>query len=156
MSTTKREFSTVDANPSVLYAKQDGDSPQAYPVLMSTTGSLFVTPVPLARANKGVQQTTLTTTASTTVISSASSIYLDVYGCIITNTSATATVVTVKDSAAGGVRYVIAVPAGDTRGFMLPTDAAMLQAAATQNWVAYLTPAVSNVEMTMLYTKNTN
>jgi len=42
MTTMKREFSTSDANPVVLYAKWDGDSPAAYPLLASGFGTLHV------------------------------------------------------------------------------------------------------------------
>jgi hypothetical protein len=37
---TKKEFSAVDSQPVILYAKRDSNSDKAYPVLISEEGSL--------------------------------------------------------------------------------------------------------------------
>ena len=43
---TKREYSTSDANPSVLYAKRDGDSTEAYPITADEYGVLKISEHP--------------------------------------------------------------------------------------------------------------
>lgn len=40
---TKREFSAYDAHPFVLYAKKSGDATEAFPVIVSSQGSLLIT-----------------------------------------------------------------------------------------------------------------
>jgi hypothetical protein len=75
---------------------------------------------------KGNQFTTITaSTSETTVVTAVASTFLDVYGVIVENTSATATKVTFKDSTSGTTQFEIYAPAGDTRGFMLPESGAL-------------------------------
>lgn len=101
------------------------------------------------------QQTTITSsTAETTVLTSVASTFLDVYGVIVANTSATACDVAFKDATAGTTRFDIEVPAGETRGFMLPIDAAHNQAAVTNNWTATCGTSVASIKITMLAVKN--
>lgn len=105
---------------------------------------------------KVVQQTTITSsTAETTVVTAVASTFLDVYGVIITNTSATVTKVTFKDSTAGTTRFVFEIPATDSRGFMLPESGAVPQATVNNNWTATCGTSVSAIEITMLAVKNT-
>lgn len=100
------------------------------------------------------QITTITSSASeTTVLTQVASTFLDVYGCIVTNTSATAVTVAFKDSTSGTTQFNIAVPAGDTRGFMLGESAAIKQTTINNNWTA-TTQSVSSVIITMLAVKN--
>lgn len=104
---------------------------------------------------KLVQQTTITaSTAETTVLTAVASTFLDVYGVIVTNTSATVTKVTFKDATSGTTRFVIEVPATETRGFMLTESAAVPQATVNNNWTATCGTSVSSVEITMLAVKN--
>lgn len=104
---------------------------------------------------KGVQQTTITSsTSETTIVTAVASTFLDLYGLIITNTSATVTKVTIKDSTAGTTRAVIEVPATETRGFMLSPDAGINQATVNNNWTATCGTSVASVEITALYVKN--
>lgn len=106
------------------------------------------------REMKGSQKTTITSSASETTIVTADATYkLDLYGLIIANTSATAASVTIKDSTAGTTRFVLYVPAGDMRGFVLPMDAGHLQAAANNNWTATCT-SVASIEITAMFVKN--
>ncbi|HJQ07994.1 MAG TPA: hypothetical protein VJ836_00770 [Candidatus Saccharimonadales bacterium] len=106
--------------------------------------------------NKGNQKTTITSsTAETTIASAVAATFLDVYGLVLANTSASACNVTIKDATSGTTRFVIAVPAGDTRGFMLPTDAAHKQASANNNWTATCSASVASMEITVLYLKRT-
>lgn len=101
------------------------------------------------------QITTITASASeTTVLTQVASTFLDVYGCIVTNTSATAVTVAFKDSTSGTTQFNIAVPAGDIRGFMLPEGGAVKQTTVNNNWTA-TTQSVTSVIITMLAVKNT-
>lgn len=104
---------------------------------------------------KGTQQTAITSsTSETTIVTAIASTFCDVYGIVITNTSATACNVTIKDSTAGTTRFVFAVPAGDTRGFMLSESAGHAQATVNNNWTATCSASVASIQITALYVKN--
>lgn len=104
---------------------------------------------------KTTQQTTITSsTSETTVLTAVASTFLDIYGVIVTNTSATATKVTFKDATAGTTRFVIQVPATETRGFMLPESAAHNQASVNNNWTATAGTSVASLEITIMAVKN--
>jgi hypothetical protein len=111
--------------------------------------------VSAVRDLKGVQATTITSsTSETTIVTAVASTFLDVYGLILTNSSASAQVVTIKDATAGTTRAVIEVPAGDTRGFMLDAGSAIPQAAVNNNWTATCTTSLASLYVTALYVKN--
>ncbi len=107
------------------------------------------------RELKGIQQTTITSSVSeTTIVTAVASTFLDLYGLAIANTSATAVNVTIKDATSGTTRFVFAVPAGETRGFMVPSDSAVPQATVNNNWTATCSGSVASVQITALYVKN--
>jgi len=107
------------------------------------------------REMKGSQITTITaSTAETTCVTADATYKQDIYGLIVTNTSATATEVSFKDDTAGTTRFMISVPANDMRGFMLPVDAGHLQAAANDNWTATCADSVSSIVITAMFVKN--
>ena len=102
------------------------------------------------------QVTTITSsTSETTIVTAVASTFLDLYGLIISNKSATATLVTIKDSTSGTTQAIIYVPAGDTRGFMLPESAALKQTTVNNNWTATCGTSVDSVYITALCVKNT-
>ena len=104
---------------------------------------------------KGSQFTTITSsTAETTVVTAVAATFLDIYGVIIENTSAAACKVTFKDSTAGTTRFEIYVPAGDTRGFMLPESGATKQATVNNNWTATCGTSVASIVITIFYIQN--
>lgn len=104
---------------------------------------------------KGNQFTTITSsTSETTVVTAVASTFLDVYGVIVENTSATASKVTFKDSTGGTTQFEIYVPAGDTRGFMLPESGAFKQTTVNNNWTATCGTSVASIVITVLYVKN--
>ncbi len=109
------------------------------------------------REMTGHQQTQLSnTTSETTVVTAGGAgVFHDLYGLILANTGSTATTVSVRDATAGTVRAVIEVPAGDTRGFMLPVDSGFKQTTANNNWTAQCDAATTALEVTALYVKNT-
>lgn len=105
---------------------------------------------------KTVQQTTITnSTAETTIGTAVAATFLDLYSLVLTNTSATGTTVTIKDATAGTTRLVIYVPANDTRGIALTESAAIPQATANNNWTATCGTAVTSLEVTALFVRNT-
>lgn len=107
------------------------------------------------RELKGIQQTQISnSTAETTIVTAVASTFLDVYGVILANTGATATTVTIKDATSGTTRAKIYVPVGDTRGFMLPVDSAIPQAAVNNNWTATCSDATTALEVTIFYVQN--
>lgn len=108
------------------------------------------------REQKARQATTITSsTAETTIVTAIAATFCDLYGLVLCNTSATATEVTIRDATAGGTVSSFMVPAGETRGFMLPESAAWTQAAANNNWTATCGTSVASLKVTALYIKNT-
>lgn len=104
---------------------------------------------------KGQQATTITaSTSETTIVTAVASTFLDLYGLTLTNSSATATTVTIKDSTAGTTRFSIVVPAGDTRGFMLSVDSAVPQATVNTAWTATSSQSITSLFVTALFVKN--
>lgn len=108
------------------------------------------------RVLKGKQKTTITSsTAETTIVmAGASGVFQDLYGLIISNTSASACNVTIKDATSGTTQAIIAVPAGETRGFMLTDSSAMIQTTAANNWTATCGTSVASIEITALFVSN--
>ncbi len=105
---------------------------------------------------KGSQKTTITSsTSETTIITAVASTFLDLYELVIANTSASACNVTIKDATAGTTRFIIAVPAGDTRGFSLPAGDGHKQATVNNNWTATCSASVASIEITALFVQNT-
>lgn len=105
---------------------------------------------------KDNQITTITTSVSeTTIVTQVASTFMDMYGLIITNTSATAVNVAIKDSTAGTTRLNIAVPAGETRGFMLNESAAIKQTTVNNNWTATSSGSITSLIITALTVRNT-
>lgn len=109
------------------------------------------------RTLKGVTVTAISCTTTETNITPASSggLFLDLYGLVLSNLSTTsAQQVTIKDSSGGTTRMVFEVPLQDTRGFMLPVDAAVPQAASSQAWTATLGNSSGPFQITSLYVSN--
>jgi hypothetical protein len=105
---------------------------------------------------KANQVTTITasTTETTIVTAAGASVFADLYGLIVTNTSATAVNVAIKDVTAGTTRLNIAVPAGDTRGFMLPESGGIKQSTANSAWTATVSASVTSIVITALTVNN--
>ena len=126
---------------------------QAIAVQLTKTGKVVT--VEARRDAIGVQDTTITaSTAETTIVTQTTSIFNDLYGLILANSSATATNVTIKDSTGGTTRAVIYVPAGDTRGFMLPAGSGIPQATVNTNWTATSSASITSLFVTALFVAN--
>lgn len=107
------------------------------------------------REDLGNQQTSINASTSETTIVTADATYkLDVYGLILTNTSATGTKVTIKDSTTGTTRFVFYVPPTETRGFQVSPSGAHKQAAANNNWTATCGTSVATLEVTAMTTRS--
>lgn len=112
------------------------------------------------KGRKGYTHTTITNTQAETNIVPAYSklggegIFADLYCLLVSNTSATATIVTIRDDTTGAIRAIIPVPAGDIRGFALDEDSGMEQTAGNKPWTATCSGSVTSIEVTALYKKN--
>lgn len=95
---------------------------------------------------------TLTAVTETTISPAVASVFKDIHGLIITNTSATATRVDIRDTTAGTVRASFMAEAGKTSTFFL--DQPLKQTAVNTNWTAQLGTAVTDVRITALVTQN--
>ena len=108
-----------------------------------------------ARTTRGRQVTTITGTSETTIVTAgATGVLRDVFLLLIANTSATATVVTIKDATAGTTVMTLAVPAGQTVGYVVSACDAIKQTTAANNWTATLGTGVTSVFITAAYVEN--
>jgi hypothetical protein len=91
---------------------------------------------------------TLTSTTETTLVSSGGAgIYVDITSIIVTNTSATAVRVDIRDATNGTVRISVMAPA--TLTVIIPIGTApIIQAASNNNWTAQISAAVTDVRIT--------
>lgn len=102
---------------------------------------------------------TITINASTSAAdlfaAGGANIFLDLCFVLVTNTSATATELILKDAAAGTTRITLSAPANDTRGYVLAGDMGWPQAAANNKWTAALADNVaSDIFISALAVKN--
>lgn len=104
-------------------------------------------------AAKGKQFTTITTSTSETTIvtAGAAGIFRDVNKLVCANISASQCNVTIKDATAGSTVDVIAVPAGETRGWTLPIDSAEPQTTAANNWTATCSASITSMLIAVGY-----
>lgn len=105
-----------------------------------------------ARTARGRQVTTITGTSETTIVTAgASGVLRDIFMLLLSNTSSTATNVTIKDATAGTTVMTLVVPAGTTVGFTLPACDAVKQTTAANNWTATLGTGVTSLVITACY-----
>lgn len=99
------------------------------------------------------QHTTITSsTAETTILAAGGTgEFKHIHRLVIANTSATACVVTIRDSLAGTIREVFAVAGGATSGFALPSVDAVGQTTAASAWTATCGTSVASIEITVQY-----
>lgn len=108
------------------------------------------------RTLKSSQRTTITSsTAETTIVTSIAATFNDLYGLVLTNTSATVTQVDIRNTTGGTIICSFEVPANDTRGFMLPCDSGLSQTSGATNWTAQCGTSVASLIVTALYVQNT-
>lgn len=108
------------------------------------------------RAWIAAQSATITTVVETVFINAINATtFADVYGLILANTGATATRVDIRYGVASAIVQAWYVPAGDTRGYMLPVDSAVPGSLSTANvsWTAQCS-ATTNMFVSAFYVKN--
>jgi hypothetical protein len=108
-----------------------------------------------ARSSRGRQVTTITNTNETTIVTAgAAGRFRDVFFLLVTNTSSTATNVTIKDATAGTTVMTLAIPAGQTVGYAMAACDAIKQTEAANNWTATLSTGVTSILVTAAYVDN--
>lgn len=124
--------------------------------LTGITGDKFGRQVVLPNAMRdlmGTQMTTITSSTAETIIATAvAATFLDLVSIFITNTSATAVRVDIRDTTAGAVIFPLYIPAGDMRGLSLTTP--WPQTAVNTNWTATCSASVADIRIAALYIKN--
>ncbi len=109
-----------------------------------------------SRNAKGRMVTTITSsTAETSIVTKVPGAYLDLYGLIVSNSSASASEVTIKDSLAGTTVMTFETEGGKTTGFMLPWQSSVQQTAKNQDWTATCGTSVASIKITALFVQNT-
>jgi hypothetical protein len=101
-----------------------------------------------------VQQTTITSsTSETTIVSAAGAgVFADLLSLTITNSSATALIVTLKDATAGTTRGIYALAANG--GITIPFATPLAQASANNNWTLTCGSSVASIYVVAQYAKN--
>ena len=89
---------------------------------------------------------TLTTTTETTIVAAVASIFNDMRAAVITNSSATGTLVSFRTTTGGSIVFNVFVPATTTLTVSIPVAAR--QATVNTNWTAQLGTAVTSVFIT--------
>lgn len=108
-----------------------------------------------ARDQRSDATLTLTaTTAETPLIAGLAGTFIDVYGLILSNTSATASEIILRDATGAGTPRSFMVPAGETRGFMLASADAIKQGVAGNTWTAQCGTSISSMKIDALYVRN--
>jgi hypothetical protein len=106
------------------------------------------------RTMTGVQQTTITSsTAETTIVTAVASTFLDLTHLSITNSSPTATIVTLKDATAGTTRGIWNL-AANTGYIALTFDTPLAQAVVNNNWTITCGTSVASIYVVAQYVKN--
>jgi hypothetical protein len=101
----------------------------------------------------GSQTTTISaSTAETTIVTAAASVFNDLTTIIVSNTSATATRVDFRDTTAGSVIFQLFVPASDTRGVAFSTP--LPQTSVDTNWTATCITSITDLRITAQFIKN--
>lgn len=101
-----------------------------------------------------LQQTTIaSSSAETTIITAVASEFHDIASLVITNASATAVTVTIKDATAGTTRYIIDL-AANGGAVICPAIPIPQLAAVNNNWTATLSNATTTVHITAQFVKN--
>jgi hypothetical protein len=106
------------------------------------------------RSHIGDQQTSISNTNETAIVTAPGAAYADLYLLAIMNRSpSTDTDVTIRDGVGGTVRWKGTVKAGLQAGFALPPNGALKQATIGNAWTAQCSVGVSTVEITAAYVR---
>lgn len=136
------------ANPTAV---TDG---QVSRLMTDDLGRLVVVSDHVRDLNSTAALTLSATTTETTLISAGGSgVFLDLQVLLILNTSATAVRVDIRDATGGTVRLAVYIPAGDSRGFILP-GITWPQTTANNNWTAQCSASLSDIRIYAKFVKN--
>lgn len=106
-----------------------------------------------ARDLVGSQKTTISaSTAETTIVTAAASIFNDLLSITLVNSGATATKVDIRDATAGTIQWTGYVPATDMRGITFPVI--LKQTTINNNWTAQCSASTTALEVTVQFVKN--
>jgi hypothetical protein len=101
----------------------------------------------------GTQTTTIAaSTAETTIVTAAASIFADLVLLTVSNTSATDTRVDFRDDTAGSVIFSLFVKAGAVVGFAPPVP--VPQTAVNKNWTATCITSLTDLRIFAQWVKN--
>lgn len=101
----------------------------------------------------GTQTTTISaSTAETTIVTAAASVFNDIILLTVANTSGTGVRVDLRDTTAGSVIASLWVPATDTRGFSL--GEILPQTTVNTNWTITSSASVTDLRIFAIYNKN--
>lgn len=101
----------------------------------------------------GTQTTTIAaSTSETTIVTAIASTFNDLTALVISNTSATATRVDLRDTTAGSVLFSIYVPAGDVRGVAF--NRPIPQTSVNTNWTAQSSVSITDLRIYCAWDKN--
>lgn len=103
----------------------------------------------------GTQTTTISaSTAETTIVTQAASIFNDLLMLVISNTStATTTRIDFRDTTGGSVLFSLFSPAADTRGFSLG-GVVIPQTSVNTNWTAQCGTSTTDIRIYAVFAKN--
>lgn len=107
------------------------------------------------RELKAWQQTTITSSAAETTIVTAggSGVFNDLTSLTFSNSSATATLITLKDSTAGTTRSIISLAGG--QNLVIPmVDGNGVQSSSNANWTVTCGTSVASIYVTAQFNKN--
>jgi hypothetical protein len=122
------------------------------PILLDKFGRIVTSPFTV-RDLLGDQTTSITsTTAATTIVTADASNMLDLISLTLTNTSATATEVSLYNDDGTTLRWTGYVPAGDMRGIVFP--APLKQTAVNKTWKMITVTSVASLKVTAQFVKN--
>lgn len=103
---------------------------------------------------RGTQRTTISnTTAETTIVTAAASVFNDITGFLVSNSSATAIRIDFRDTTGGTIIMDMYSPAGQTIGIVLP-HAGAPQSAVNGNWTAQCSASVTDIRIAAFFDKN--
>lgn len=121
--------------------------------IMADKAGRLVTTIGHTRDLVGVQTTNITTTAETTIVTAGGAgVFNDISSLVITNRTATACFVTLKDDTAGTTRAIYDLAANG--GLAIDFNPPMPQAVAAKPWTLTLSAGSITVDCNVVFVKN--
>lgn len=116
-------------------------------------GRIIVIPQAMRDIVTPIAKLTITaSTSETTLISAIASVFADIGSLSFVNTSATGTLIDLRDSTSGTIRYSFYVPPTDMRGISF--NVSLPQGTVNNNWTVQCGTSVSSIIVTGHYIQN--